>query len=482
VIAIAGGATGLAFAFGGVSLFRALGWNLSRIDLGSSPVFPRLADVSVNPSILVFAFALSILTGLAFGMVPAFRHTRRNRIDIGRASCRAQAVLVAGEIALATILCVCGALLLHSFVKLATVDAGYDAENVLTFQVVLPSARYADAHGQKTFAEQLVARLGKVPGVHAAACANQLPMVALRDTAGGLWKTADVAARSVADGADARLVSRAYLETMGIRLVAGRSFDSGDREGRPRVLLINEALARRDFAGENPIGQTAYIGRDPMPWQIVGIVADVRQAGLDREPEPQFFIDVRQWNGSPPLFPVGAYYAVRTRGTPTELVPALRVILRELDPETTLDNVATMEQIVSNSITRPRLYAVLSGIFAVCAIALAAVGIFGVMAYSVTERTREIGIRMALGARAADVLGLVLGQSLAVATLGIVIGIAGAAGLSRWLEGLLFGLAPLDPATFVVVSVGFAAVAAMASYVPARRATHINPVAALRHD
>jgi putative ABC transport system permease protein len=240
---------------------------------------------------------------------------------------------------------------------------------------------------------------------------------------------------------------------------------------------------RSGFLGDHPIGRQVYaIGR--APWEIVGIVEDVLQFDLDREPDPQIFIDYRQDPAAqvappPGVPPPAPYIAVRTADD-AFIVPNLRSVVRELEPLATVDNVATMEQLLSNSLARPRLYAVLLGIFAAVAVALTAIGIYGVMAYSVAQRTREIGIRMALGARPGAVMSLVLKQSVVVTAIGIAIGVAAAMALTRYLAGMLFGLTPLDPATFIVVSLASAAVATLASYAPARRATRVDPLVALR--
>jgi putative ABC transport system permease protein len=277
------------------------------------------------------------------------------------------------------------------------------------------------------------------------------------------------------------LISRDYLTVMGIAVVAGRGFRDSDRAGQPRVLLVNQALARREFSGVTPIGQHVFAGPDQVPWEIVGVVADVRQSSLDRDPEPQVFAEVSQWPGTA-VFPLGPYFSVRTQSNPMAIVRRVREIARQLDADAGIFNVATMEQVVSNRISRPRMYAVLLGIFAGVAGALAAIGIYGVMAYSVAQRTREIGIRMALGARPSEVMALVLGQGTLVTVVGITTGLAGAAAVTRYLQGMLFGLTPLDPATFVAVSIAFAAIAMLAAYVPARRATKVDPMIALRNE
>jgi putative ABC transport system permease protein len=357
---------------------------------------------------------------------------------------------------------------------------------VLTFQVGLPADRYSRAE-LRTFAETFVARLRQAPGVRAAAYARQLPLVAIAENA---WfrKTPDLPdpppAQNPQDSPDARLVSTDYLDVMGIRMVSGRSFDERDGAVGPRVLLVNEALARRDFPGENPVGRFVYVGRDSIPWEIVGVVADVHQFGPDQVPRPQVFADFRQWPESDRvLFTfLGPYYAARVVGDPAPVVAHARGIARGMDPQAGLFNVATMEQLVANRISRPRMYAVLVGIFAAVAAALAAIGIYGVLAYAVAQRTQEIGVRMALGARAGDVMRLVVGESLGRTAMGIGLGLIGAWWATRYLEGLLFGLTPLDGPTFAAVAALFGVVAAVASYVPARRATKVDPVVALRCD
>jgi putative ABC transport system permease protein len=279
------------------------------------------------------------------------------------------------------------------------------------------------------------------------------------------------------------LISRDYLQVMGVRVVIGRGFLDIDGEGRPRVLLINQALARRDFTGQDPIGQLVYVGRDTVPWQIVGVVDDVRQFGLDQDAQPQFFIDVRQWPSTAGvLFPIGAYYAIRTSGDPMAAVPQIRGAIREIDPQAALFNTAPMEELVATTTSRPRMYAVLLGIFAAVGVGLAVIGIYGLMAYSVAQRTREIGVRTALGASRRSVLGLVLRQSLVLTGVGILIGLAGAGALSRYLESLLFGVTPADVSTYAAVAALFAAVAAGAALVPAHRATKIEPLTALRYE
>jgi putative ABC transport system permease protein len=493
VLAALGGLAGTALAFGGVRVFRQLATTVSRVDLVPGLSFPRVDEIGIDGPVLAFTIAICLVTGALFGLAPALlfsqwdpaRGLRGGRPGalkpplMRRAGMRQ--LLVVAEVSLAVVLLIGSGLLIHSFVKLSGVNPGYDADHVLTFQVSLPLARYPDAR-VKGFAEDVVARLRSLPGIQAAAYANQLPMVNLRDSAGGLWTTPDPARAPSPGGPDARLVSRDYFRVFGIRVVAGRGLTENDREGRPRVLLVNQALVNREFAGENPVGRMVFVGRDVSPWEIVGVVEDVRQFSLDRDPEPQFFIDLRQWSGAGALFPVGAYYAVRTTADPEASITSVRDIVRGLDADAALFNIALMNELVAGTISRPRLYAVLLGSFAAVGVALALIGIYGVIAYSVAQRTREIGIRVSLGAKRGDVLGLVLHRNLALTAIGIGCGVASAAAFSRYLEGLLYGLTPLDAQTYFAVSLMFAGVAALASYLPAQRATRVDPVVALRGE
>ena len=507
LLAVAGGIGGTALAYGGVRLLQMLGAALPRRDIGPGVGLPRLDEIAIDARVLMFTLAVSIATGIAFGVMPALRRAGPNPMQAlreggGTAGAgfnllrarRGQGLLVVAEIAMATMLFLGGGLLIRSLANLSNVDPGYDATHLLTAQVSM-TGRQSSAAQLTTFADDVVDRLRQVPRVRGVAYARQLPMVRFGQIA--LLRTTPAmpqpmptlpppGARRPADMPDVRVVSRDFLRVMGIRIVAGRGFGDQDSAGRPQVLLINRTLARSGILGDNPIGKQIYallVGQ--MPWEVVGVVDDVHQFDLDREPDPQIFIDYRQeppppvprLAGSPPPAP---YFAVRTDGSPMPVAADLRRIVQEIEPQAAVDNVATMEQIVANSLARPRLYAVLLGIFAGVAVALTAIGIYGVMAYSVAQRTREIGIRMALGAYRHDVMRLVLAQSVAVTAIGIIAGVAAAAALSRYLRGLLFGLTPLDPSTFVGVAVTFAAIAVAAAYVPARRATNVDPLVALR--
>jgi predicted permease len=493
-----GGAVGVALAAAGLAAFRTLATPLARIDLGTTGVgwgataFPRLGEVALDLPQLGATAVVAIATGLAVGLAAALRAARASVVDAmrsagatatagGRRAGRVRAGLVVLQVAGALTLLVGAVSLARSLSRLVDTDPGFATTNVVTFQVALPPATYPDARLQG-FAESLADRIGAVPGVVHAGYANQVPMVALRDTAGGLWTTPDPRRAFSPDAADARFVSRGYLAALGIPVVAGRGFEPRDGDGQPRVLLVNQALARLQFPGRDPVGLVVYVGRDPRPWTIVGVVGDVRQFGLDRAPEPQFFADLRQWNGGMPLFPTGAYYVVKTAGRPEDLIPQLRGLVRALDGDAGVFNVARLDTILASTVTRPRLYAVVFASLAALGALLSAVGLYGVLAFLVQQRTPEFGIRLALGASRRAVIGLVLRQGGALVAIGLVTGLVAGRALERALASLLYGIEPGEPRTLVGAVVLFAAVAAAALVLPVRRATQVDPLTAIRRE
>jgi putative ABC transport system permease protein len=537
LLALIGGAAGIALAFGGVRLLRTLGTALAARDMGPGFRIPRIEDITIDAPVLIFTAALALIAAIVTGLAPALRESRALPVDALRNTTTSSPVsgfnlmrrhgmyglLVIAEIGMAVMLFVGSALLMHSFVKLSRVDPGYDPSGVITFRVTLPAGRSDDQ--RKAFAADLVARFRELPGVTSAAFAESLPTVrqgrlsilsmtapaapSPRPTgpAAAPAPPPPAAAREYVPGErpDTRLVSREYLKTMGIRVVQGRGFQEGDDAGQQPVMLINQALARTGFLGANPIGTRIFVGGPvtfdprildptraaPGPWEIVGVVDDVNQGDLSEEATPQIFVDYRQLPGpsGPPGSPL--YFAVRTGAAATSndaaasvaaVTSSIRPFTRQLDPLALIEDIEPMTQLVASSIAGPRFFTTLMGVFAALAVALAAIGIYGVMAYAVVRRTREIGIRMALGAGRARVLRLVLGQSLLLTTIGIVFGLMGAAAASRYLEGFLFGLTPLDPATFAAASLAFAAIATLAALVPARRATRVDPLISLRAE
>ena len=480
LLAIAGAAAGMGLAFGGVALLRTLASSLPRRDLGGGVALPRLDEIAIDARVLLFTIGLALITGLLCGLLPALRHSRPRDADVLReraASPRVGGWLVAAEIAMAMVLLVGGGLLIHSFYKLATSERGYDAAQVLTFQA---TGRPSPGPQARVFADAVVERIAAMPGVVAVGYGNNLPLV-LQGFGRDVYPEPPGPGRTARPQPGMHAISPRFVAALGLRVVEGRGFSEGEA-GRHEA-LITRAFARSAFFDGPALGSRIFGGRSPShgveEWQVVGILEDLSQFSLQQRPSPEMFIvDFVP----PPPGLGGTYFAVRTSLDPASLVTSVRGIVRQLDQLATVDNVATMDQIVSNSMAQPRFYAVLLGLFAAVAVVLAAVGIYGVLGFIVTHRTREIGIRIALGARPGQVMTLILRRTAMLTIVGVVAGVIGAASFSRYLEGLLFGVTPLDTATFAAVIALFVAVAALASYVPARRATRIEPQVALRSE
>ena len=497
LLALCSGAGGLAIAAICMSWLRAFGNAGPRGDMLPGLNIPRLAETNVDLAVAGFAMAVSVVAGLAFGLIagarrpslaPALRRESRRWSFLGARGI--QHALVVAEVAMAVVLFVGSALMIRSFLHLASTDTGFTTSGLLTFQVTLPPSR-SPAEVTRV-GEALVAGIESRPSVRGVGYAESLPMVPVGRLA-MLSRTPSIPKRDPAapPRLDVRIVSHQYLDVMGIRLVDGRGLRESDGAGQPRALLINETLAREMFSGRPAVGERIYVGGTPTfdppgrsgplePWEVVGIVADVRQRTVTEPAAPQIFIDQRQIPG--PTNSSALNVVVRMDGDTTALLASLRPLVAQLDPLAFVDNVAPMEQIVSNTYARPRLYALVLGIYAVVAISLAAIGIYGVMAFAVVRRTREIGIRMALGARRRQVQALVVRDSAIVAGAGLAIGIGGAVWSSRLFEGLLFGITPLDTTTYAAVAAAFAAIAMLAAVIPARRASAVDPVLTLRTE
>jgi putative ABC transport system permease protein len=472
LLSVIGAVAGTALASGAIELLRRLATSLPRRDLGPGASLPRLAEIHVDVPVLMFTVVVALLTGLLCGLLPATRHARAHELDRLReraATPRIRGALVVAEIAMAMVLLVGGGLLIRSFLTLAMQDLGYDSARVVTFQAM---PRQASGPTAGAFADQLVERLEALPGVSAAGYANDLPLVYSSFRRSVSPQPLDrVRPRPPLPGLHG--VSPHMIHALGLRIVEGRAFSSGD-VARGEA-LVTETFARSGFFDGPAIGRRIYSSKSS--WEVVGILEDIKQFRLDQRGSSEFYIV----EFVSPL-PGGTYFAIRGDSDPSALAASVRSIVRQLDPAAAVDNIATMDQIVSNAMSRPRLYAVLLGLFASVAMMLAAIGIYGVLSYLVAQRAREIGIRMALGAQQRQVVSLVLRQTAVLTVAGVVIGVAGAAALSRYLEGLLFGLTPLDAGTFVAVVMLFAATAALASFIPARRATRIDPLIALRTE
>jgi putative ABC transport system permease protein len=435
---------------------------------------PRLDEVGLHAPVVLFAGLLSTTAGLAVGLVPALRVSNDALLWRGGRTPRwfSLSVVVAGEIAMATVLLTGAGLFMRSFVALVSVSPGFDANRVLTFQLVRPSG---DERDPVPAYRKLLQRLEAIPSVEAAGLTDVLPIAG----SGAFHLAIEDLPQPPApgDSMTMRLVSAGYFQAMGITIVRGRSFP-GEISASASPILVNREFARRYLGSGDAIGKR--VGRSPLTYEVIGIVENVRQSGLDAAAPPEYYVD---FNGFGLTAATQPYFAVRTRGNPAALAPTVRGIARDIDPKFGVDfNLGTMSDIVSRSVARPRFQAVIVGGFAGIAVLLAAVGIYAVMAHTVGRRTREIGTRMALGARRRDVIVMILRQSGTTTAAGIGAGLAGAAVLARSLEGMLFGVAPLDPATFVAVPLLFAAVALAAACIPARRAASVDPSVALRCD
>jgi putative ABC transport system permease protein len=504
VLALAGGIGGIVLAMAGVRLVRELTavdtpaffQFAERVTHGGSTIMPRLDELGIDLTVMVFALGSSILTGVIFGIMPALQLSRgdgRHGGSVGPAPAAASTrvvdagsrisdVLVIAQLALATMLLVSAGLLMHSFLKLSSLETGYNPSNVLIFQLVIDKTLKGPQ--KLALADELVTRLRSRPQVQAAGFINAPPLVPLRLGFGTFVPPGRTLEEMKQEPVkpQGRSASRDYLRAMGVRLIDGRFFDDRDTAGSGRVLLVNRALAQRYFGRTSPVGASVRLMGE-MPWQIVGVVDDMRQGLLTQEPVPMLFVDPRQVIEEGEGLALGFLcFAVRTTGDPTVVVSDLRTLTRELGPAVTLDSLSTMDQLMTGAVRRPRFYAVLLGIFAGIAAVLAAVGIYGVLAFSVARRTREIGVRIALGAQPAEVVRLVMRHGVLLTVIGIAGGVAGAVALSRLLSSLLFGLTPVDTSTYVIVAVGFTIVALTAAYVPARRAANVDPVIALRYE
>jgi predicted permease len=477
LLGLSGGAGGLALA---VILCRLLPSLLP-------PAFPRLDDIAIDLPAMAFVVGVTVLTSLVFGMLPALYARRVNLVEslaeVGRAvggrtarsHTRSRLVLVTGQMAIASILLVGAALLTRSFVGLITADLGYDPTAVLKASVWLddlPGAR------QTALLNTILERLRGMPGVTAAALATEAPLDS-KDPLRSLSMPSPSGGPRIEMRAALRLVSASYFATMHIRLVEGRGFTDADL-GSPRyVVLVNRAFATR-YLGDRAIGRSVPAGPfERQTAEVVGIVDDVRQRNVAEAPAPAAYQLYRQPPGARLSISQATIFA-RTTGDPTALAPHLRALVRQLDPSVVVDGVQTLEDLRDANLARPRLYSVLLGSLAACAVAIAGVGLFAALAYGVAVRSREIGVRTALGARPTDIVRLVVGEALRVAIAGVAFGVLVAFGFVRYLSTFLYGMTPYDLPTFIVVTAVVLAVAIVASLVPARRAARVDPIRILR--
>jgi putative ABC transport system permease protein len=475
LLALLGGAAGVLVARAGVAGFQAL----------SPGSVPRLAEAAVDARMLGFALVLSLLTGLLFGLLPALRASRADLGEVmkagapgsigGSARDRLRGALIVAEVALSFALLIGAGLLIRSLDRLLAVDKGFDSERVISAFVLLPFSRYPEEHQHATFFRELRERVAALPGVEAAAHVNNPPLT------GGANGGFGIEGRTYPPDAEPfawkRVVSPGYFEALRIPVLAGRAFDERDAAGAPAVAVVNQAFARRYFPGESPLGKRIDFRWEVTGLQeIVGVVGDAREQGLHQPAEPAIYLPFEQrpdeW----------AYLVVRTSGDPASLVPSLRQAVASLDRNLPLSEVRTMEEVVSQGLAERRFAMSLFGVFSALSLVLAALGLYAVISYAVMQRRQEIGIRMALGARAEHILGSVLRQGLALSAAGVALGALAALGLGRFLSGLVFGVGTTDPATFAGVALLLVLTAFVASLVPALRATHLDPASVLRSE
>jgi putative ABC transport system permease protein len=507
VLAAAGGAIGAALGAAGVSAIKWLttvdAQGVFRIVFGEN-LLPRANEVGIHLPLFGITFAVAAVAMAAFGLLPALHLSRSQQLEaIGsrargttRRETWVRTLLVAGQLAMATVLLVAATLLSASFVNLTGVEKGYDPTNVLAFQLVLPG-EYSTARKAESI-EAVLGAIRAVPGVSTAGFAYAGILIGVQDTVGSFVPSgrAPEAVDAPQDRPRLKSLSAGYLESAGATLLEGRLLSERDSAQAPPVIVINRAVQRRFFGNASPVGAFMdwyWVRGTHVPVQVVGVVADIREGALHREPYPEIFMDYRQVIALQQRrgVPAGGVdhvafgfmsFAMRTRDDPANLILPVQQAIARADPNAALDAIMPMDSLVANSVARQRFYAVMLAAFAAVAALLGAIGVYGVVAHFVVDRTREIGLRMALGAGRRQVLALVLGRGLACAAIGITLGLAGAAAGTRYLQAMLYGITPLDGWTFAAVAVGFAAVAALASYLPARRATHLDPMVSLRID
>ena len=480
LLALLGSALGLGFAYLGIKA----------LVLISPRDLMILQGVGLNLTVLAWTLGVSVLTGIVFGLAPALHVSRLNlndslkeggKSESGQAggSRRLRSALVVSEIALAVVLLASAGLLIRSFIRLQQVDRGFETDNLLTMVVRVPDARYREDIQFVNFFSEVLERTRHLPTVRSAGMVNYLPLYGGLGSATG-FKIEGRPEPPPGQGpsTDVRVADAGYFQTMGIPLLRGRNFSDSEQREPKHVILINEALARKHFAGEDPIGQRLDVAMfdKPQPAEIIGVVGNVRYDSLIDESPPAVYFP------HPDLTYAFMTLVVRTEGEPTSIAPAVQREIRALDPNQPVSDVRTMNQVMADWVSRSRFNTLLLGLFAGLATLLSAVGIFGVMNYSVALRTREIGLRLAIGAQPRQVLLLVLRQGLLLTGVGVVLGLAAAFALTRLLSGLLFGVEAVDVTTFASISFLLIVVSLLACYLPARRAMRIDPLRALRYE
>ena len=479
VLSLLGGGLGFMFAI----------WGTGFVESAGSKINPMFHDIHVDLRSLAFTFGISIITGLIFGLAPAMQVSRPNLTESlkesGRGSGpsasrnRLRSVLVISEVAMTLLLLVCAGLLIRTVMRLRNVDTGFNSKNVLAMNIGLPGIKYPKPENQIAFYKEVSEQIASLPGVKATATTSVLPLSDNFDGR-GLEVEDHPKPRGEEITVDVYIASPGYLRVMEIPLINGRGITDQDTTDSAKVALINNTMARQLWPDQDPLGKRVKFAgseKNTQPWRtIVGVVKDVSQYGLDKPPPMQMYVPHAQ-------FPTGfSTIVVKTEGDPMAMTAAVRSKIQSVDKDQAVFNVTTLERLMGDSIRIRQFFMILLLVFAGLALALASVGIYGVMSYVAAQRTHEIGIRMALGAQASDVLKLIIGNGLVLALIGVVVGLAGSYALTRLMADLLFGVSATDGLTFLFVSVGLIVVALFACYVPARRASKVDPLVALRYE
>lgn len=491
LISFAGGAAGLAIS---VWLIRLL------LSLGTvRTLLPVRLDVTPDSRVLAFTFALAAVTGVFFGIVPALRsfrsdvladlkqepsavkHGRRFNSSywlrpVGLAFAPLmRSSLVVGQMAISLVLLIGAGLFLRSFLAAQSVDLGVDTAKLITMPMNINLLAY-NRQQSTEFYRQAIERVEALPGVESASMARVLMLSGSNRTYVYFPEGTEPGPNTRGTPIAANVVGLKFFKTLGTPIVRGRDFTEQDREGAPAVVIVNEAMARREWPGQDPTGKQLRFGLNRPPAEVIGVVRDAKYLSVQEAPRPYIYLPLLQ------NFETGMTLHVRTASNPDAMIGSIRAAVQSIDRNLPLSDVRTMEQNVATSLMPARLGVFLIGVFAALALLLAAIGAYGVMSYSVAQRTREIGIRMALGARRGDVMRLVIGQGMVLSGAGVAIGIAGSIGLTRFVRSMLFGVSPTDPVTFGVVALILIGVAAIASYIPARRAAGVDPMIAVRQE
>ncbi len=476
MLSLAGGCLGFLLALWGTDALMAL----------KPDNIPRLNEVGVDARVFGFTLAVSLVTGIVFGLIPALHAAKPDlnealkeglRGSMGSvAGKRTRSFLVAVEVALSLVLLIGAGLMIKSFLRLQQMNLGFETDHVLAVNLSLSSSRYPEDRQQVAFFQETLERLRSLPGIQSAGATTGLPLTL--NLSGSDFRIEGRPAPEAGKEmiVNTRSVSPGYFGTLGISLIKGRDFSSRDKSDGPAAAVINDDLARIYFPGEDPIGKRITFDEGESWMSIVGIIGDVRQLGQDSSAKPEVYFPYLQV-AAPSMTLV-----VRTASNPLNLAAAVKSQIQMIDKDLPIDNAKTMQQLLAESISGRRFNMLLLTVFAVVALVLAIVGIYGLMSYTVTQRTHEIGIRVAIGAQPRDVFRMVIGQGMILALIGVAFGLVGAFGLTRLMTSMLFGVEPTDPATFVSIAALLTGVALVACYIPARRATKVDPLVALRYE